>query len=111
MRFLVALIFGLATTLAHAHESRPVYLEIKEIQPETYQVLWKIPAGGIMKGQLYPVFPKACQTKFTGGENYSHALVRKQIMTCDGGLSGKKISVHGLDINIGISALVRIFSF
>ncbi len=31
---------------AAAHEMRPGYLEIRETRPETYDVLWKVPAQG-----------------------------------------------------------------
>ena len=31
---------------ALAHEMRPGYLEIRESAPETYEVLWKVPARG-----------------------------------------------------------------
>jgi len=61
-----------------------------------------------MRGKLYPVFPPSCSGKLTGGADYSHAAIRKQILNCEGGLAGKTISIHGLDMNLGISALVRI---
>jgi len=92
----------------HAHESRPVYLEINEVQPEIFQTVWKIPAGGIMRGELYPVLPSNCQIKTTGGANYSHALIRKQHMSCPGGLAGKTVSINDMELNLGISALVRV---
>ena len=29
-----------------AHEVRPAYLELRQTAPETYDVLWKVPARG-----------------------------------------------------------------
>jgi hydrogenase/urease accessory protein HupE len=103
---LIFLLF--ATTSLIAHESRPFLLEIKEIQSDTYSVLWKSPEGGLMKGKLYPVFPASCAEKTSANSDLSYARVSNQLLYCEGGLAGKSISVHGLDLNIGISAFVRI---
>lgn len=105
---LLLLFLLFATTSVIAHESRPFLLEIKEIQSDTYSVLWKSPEGGLMKGKLYPVFPKSCAEKTSAASDLSYARVSNQLLYCEGGLAGKSISVHGLDLNIGISAFVRI---
>lgn len=39
---------------ASAHEVRPAYLELSQTGPETYDVLWKVPARG--EGMNLPVF-------------------------------------------------------
>jgi hydrogenase/urease accessory protein HupE len=98
----------LASTNVLAHESRPVLLELEEIQADTYRVLWKNPERGLMKGRLYPVFPPSCTEKTTVTSDLSYARVNNQLIYCEGGLAGKIISVHGLDLNVGISAFVRI---
>ena len=105
--FLV-LISGLLSASAFAHESRPILLEIKEIQLNTFSVLWKSPAGGLMRGDLYPVYPESCRSKNIAAADYSYANVKKYILHCNDGLAGKTISIHKLDRNIGISALARI---
>lgn len=61
-----------------------------------------------MKGRLYPVFPESCTEKTTSADNLSYARVSNQLLYCEEGLAGKRIKVHGLDLNIGISAFVRI---
>jgi hydrogenase/urease accessory protein HupE len=91
-----------------AHENRPVLVEISEIQPSIYSVLWKIPEGGLMKGKLYPVFPTACEIRGNAETELAYARVNKQIIHCDGGLAGKTIGVHDLDLNVAISAFVRV---
>ena len=37
---------GPPLALAHAHETRPGYLEIKETEPNRYDVLFKVPRYG-----------------------------------------------------------------
>ena len=105
---MIILLLVSATTSLHAHESRPVLVELEEIQVDTYSILWKSPEGGLMKGKLYPVFPDSCKGKSTDVTDFSYARVSQQLLYCEGGLAGKTISVHGLDLNIGISAFVRI---
>ena len=34
---------------ALAHEIRPAYLQVREIEPEVYDFLWKTPARGDMR--------------------------------------------------------------
>ena len=46
-RLLLALgFFFVAVTVSQAHELRPGYLELRETQPETFDVIWKVPAKG-----------------------------------------------------------------
>ena len=45
----LAFVFARAT---HAHEVRPGFLELRETAPETYSVLWKHPAGGVVCRRL-----------------------------------------------------------
>jgi hypothetical protein len=46
VRWLVVLGCSLAGFTGLAHELRPAYLELKEVEAETYEVLWKVPARG-----------------------------------------------------------------
>ena len=53
-----------------AHEMRPAYLEIREISPDTYDVLWKVPArGGTERLRLDPKFADDAEvlTEVVGG--------------------------------------------
>ncbi len=43
-----------------AHEVRPGYLELREVSPGRYEVLWKHPTGGETRITLTPVFPAEC---------------------------------------------------
>ena len=45
---------------AYAHESRPGYLELREVSAGHYEVLWKQPAVGELVLRLNPIFPDSC---------------------------------------------------
>ena len=54
---LCLLILGPMLTTGNAHEMRPGYLEIRESETNTYDVLWKVPAlGDNMRLGLYVRF-------------------------------------------------------
>src|SRR5436305_1405814 len=82
---------------AYAHEVRPGYLELQQTAPETWSVLWKVPALGDMRLAIYPQLPEACapvseQVVFqTDG-----AHVERTSIACKGGLAGHEISIRGL---------------
>ena len=48
---------------ADAHEVRPGFLELREIGPETYHLLWKKPAGGEVEISIAPLIPKQCRSR------------------------------------------------
>jgi hypothetical protein len=103
----VALVVALAGT-AHAHETRPGYLELRESDPATYALLWKRPTGGEVEIQIAPVVPEGCrlttpdQQQLTPG-----AVVVRGTLQCRGGLAGKTLRVAGLETTI-TDVLVRI---
>jgi hypothetical protein len=102
-----ALVAALAGT-AHAHETRPGYLELRESDPATYALLWKRPTGGEVEIQIAPVVPEGCrlttpdQQQLTPG-----AIVVRGTLQCRGGLAGKTLRVAGLETTI-TDVLVRI---
>jgi hypothetical protein len=93
---------------AHAHETRPGYLELRESGPATYALLWKRPTGGEVEIQIAPVVPDGCrlttpdQQQLTPG-----AVVVRGTLQCRGGLAGKTMRVAGLETTI-TDVLVRI---
>ena len=48
---------------APAHEMRPAYLDIREMRPDEFAVLWKVPALGDMRLSLYARLPGTCRPK------------------------------------------------
>jgi len=93
------LIVGLLPILADAHEMRPGYLEIRESAPDTYDVLWKVPAlGDDMRLGLYLRFDDDVRTitepvaGFLGGAHTQRLRIQR-----DGGLTGTLVTIDGLD--------------
>ena len=83
---------------ATAHEVRPAYLELRQIAPDTYDVLWKVPArGDDRRLGIYVRFPSdakelSAPRGFFGGNAY---IERWRIQRA-GGLDGQSIHIDGL---------------
>ena len=84
-----------------AHESRPAYLELKEIVPGRYDVLWRTP---LWSGMRLPL-----ALKFSDGvrditkpalQELPDSLVERRLIEADGGLAGKRITIDGLSATI-----------
>jgi hydrogenase/urease accessory protein HupE len=104
----VALVLFGCVRSAAAHEARPGYLELRQTDAESYQVLWKQPAQGEMFLHLAPVFPEGCSfSAGIGSQLTPGALLTRGTMTCHGGLAGKTIRVDGLQATM-TDVLVRV---
>ena len=96
------------TTLAAAHEVRPGYLELREISPGVFSVLWKKPARGDLILKIDPVFPTGCAIVGIGSEEIrGGAYVARATLQCEDGLSGKTIEIAGLRATL-TDVLVRL---
>ncbi|PQA89584.1 HupE/UreJ family protein [Hyphococcus luteus] len=98
--FLFAVMIGVIAPAA-AHEVRPAYLQIREIEPSTYDILWKTPAQGDMRLALNVVLPPDCRnlseprlTPVNG------AAIERWRTVCKGGLPGKKIIIENLETSL-----------
>jgi hydrogenase/urease accessory protein HupE len=92
----------------YAHEVRPGYLELRQMDVEAYAVLWKVPAVGEMRLSLHPLFPENCRsvgkvTSYRGHDSYAERLS----IACPGGLNGRTIAIDGLAATM-TDVLVRI---
>ena len=109
-RFLAPLLLALccAPPAAHAHESRPAYLEIKETTPGQFSVLWRtpvlsgmpLPVGLTMPGDVKNVKEPTVQ------ELTDSLVERRWIDAGPNGLAGKRIEFPGLALTI-TDVLVR----
>ncbi len=95
--------------IASAHEVRPAYLELRETAPDTYDILWKVPArGGDERLAIYVRLPPDAEQLAeprgisAGGAYLDRWRVRRQ-----GGLAGQTISIDGLAAS-GTDVLVRV---
>jgi hydrogenase/urease accessory protein HupE len=79
-----------------AHEVRPAFLEIREVAPDTFDVLWKVPARGEYRLGLHVRLPKECSGAPQHGSFVGGAFVERWQAKCPGGLVGREISIDGL---------------
>lgn len=104
--YLVALLMIFGTFCAvgtSAHEIRPAYLKITELNDKTeYSMIWKQPLREGRPVPIEPVFPSVCREVSRGlGENTGLALVKRWKMDCGAsGLQDQSISISGLDNNL-----------
>jgi len=99
----------LLATAVRADEIRPAYLQLTDVQPDVYQVLFKVPARGDDQYlDLKVVFDPSVQASgdtvagFAGG-----ALLRRWTVSRDGGLAGAHISMEGRAA-VSTETLVRV---
>jgi hydrogenase/urease accessory protein HupE len=95
---LLVLAGALLTPAAQAHEVRPGYLELRQTAPDTYDLLFKLPARGEeFRLALYLDLPEGThdvatpRALFSGG-----AYVERRTIRRDGGLNGQTIGIEGL---------------
>jgi len=92
-----------------AHELRPAYLQLREVSPNTFDVLWKVPArGDYLRLGLYVRLPETCRNvteprAFMTGSAY----VERWRVVADEGLAGAVVSVDGLSSTL-TDVLVRV---
>jgi hydrogenase/urease accessory protein HupE len=92
-----------------AHEVRPAVLEIKEIHPGQYNVLWRTP---LLSGQRLPVvlqFPDDVRNiNDPIVQELSDSLIERRVIEPAGGtLAGKRVEFVGLQLTI-TDVLVRV---
>ncbi len=111
MRQLVGLMLVLLAAAfapaASAHEIRPAFLQIREVEPNVYDFLWKTPAQGEMRLALNIIAPPECvntgepRDAMVGG-----AVIERWRARCEGGLVGKKLEIENLSHTL-TDAIVR----
>jgi hydrogenase/urease accessory protein HupE len=109
--FLLGFVASMVGAAAQAHEVRPGYLELRQTAPDTYDVLFKVPAlGAEYRLGLYLSLPEDTQdvvpsrTTFAGG-----AHVERRTVKHPGGLIGQRIAIDGLSTTF-TDVLVRLES-
>lgn len=105
LMLLTALLCPLA---CQAHEVRPAYLELRELQPGEFAVLWKTPMRGEMRLALAPAFSGSTEnltpvaTRESGG-----AAVQTWRIKTNEPLRGQSLRIQGLEATM-TDALARI---
>ncbi|MGA7273635.1 MAG: HupE/UreJ family protein [Candidatus Udaeobacter sp.] len=105
--YLIPWIIAFAST-AHAHESRPAYLEIDETAPGRYDVLWRTP---VYAGMRLPIALKFSEGVSNVTEpavrELPDSLVERRIIKVNDSITGKRIDFVGLQATI-TDVLVRV---
>src|SRR5690348_12887075 len=92
---------------ALAHEIRPAFLQVREIELNTYDFLWKTPARGDMRLALNVIQPAECaNVSEPRATLLDDAVVARWRATCEGGLVGKALAVENLSQTL-TDAIVR----
>src|SRR5690606_8061358 len=90
-----------------AHEIRPAYLQIDQVGPDRYEVLWRTP---LFSGKRLPValrFPAGVRNVTEPAERMlPDSIVERRVIEAPGGLAGSRIDLVGLQATI-TDALVR----
>jgi hydrogenase/urease accessory protein HupE len=109
LTFLLA-VFTLLGTAA-AHEVRPAYLELRETEPGTFDVLWKVPARGEnLRLGVYVSLPEGAKTLGEPRALFAdNAYLERWRFKRDGGILGQTIGIDGLS-STRIDTLVRFTS-
>lgn len=105
---LIGIVLSLCGALVHAHEVRPAYLQLTEVDSEhaRYHVLWKQPIVQDRRLPIDPVFPDHCEvTDLAPPEVTSAALLYHWQTACD--LSEASIHINGLSVTL-TDVLVRL---
>jgi hydrogenase/urease accessory protein HupE len=88
----------LLSSSALAHEVRPAYLELRQTEPETYGVLWKVPGRGEnLRLGIYVELPPGCTNLIEPRASMvNNAYSERWTAKCAGGLTGSTINIAGL---------------
>ena len=101
LALLATIVTLVAAPLAAAHELQPGFLELKEVAPGRYDVLWKLPSLGEasdVRMPLAPIFPDTCrQLGDARTERSGTAWVFTARLDCKGGLAGRTLAIEGLE--------------
>jgi hypothetical protein len=108
MLLLMAVLVMSGVYPARAHELRPGYLEVRQTGPETFAMLWKVPALGDLRLGLHLRLPDNCTPRSEPLRiQTADAYTERTTLTCPGGLEGRGIAVDGLTATL-TDVLVRL---
>ena len=101
LALLATIVTLVAAPLAAAHELQPGLLELKEVAPGRYDVLWKLPSLGEasdVRMPIAPIFPETCrQLGDARTERAGTAWIFTARLECKGGLTGQTLAIEGLE--------------
>jgi hypothetical protein len=105
-RALAVLVLALAALAlpSHAHESRPLYVEVQEEAPARFRVRWRTP-GSVPEFNLPDVqLAPGCTP---GGPMLGARDVRQRTFVCPDGLTGTSVLIRYAVFNPSVTSLIR----
>ena len=109
IRPLLALALLVFTGLAGADVFKPAYLQLTQVDRNTYEVMWKLPAldeSTVLK--LKPRFPEGTRNLSEPQSVFAEGMaVKRWRISVPDGLNGKSIGIDGLAAT-GTDAIVRV---
>jgi len=108
-KLLLLLLLALPAAPAAAHEARPAYLQLHEIDAETYDAFWKVPGlGEDRRLAIHVQFASGTNTVGTPSVSFANnAFLQRWRVHRDGGFDGSAIRIEGIEATL-TDALVRI---
>jgi hydrogenase/urease accessory protein HupE len=108
---LLAVLGVLASQPARSDELRPGYLELRQTAPDTFDLLFKIPARGEnLRLAVYLKLPEGTQDVRAPRASFGDgAYVERRTVRRDGGLAGHAVIIEGLSATL-TDVLVRVES-
>jgi hydrogenase/urease accessory protein HupE len=93
-----AILFLLFLSPAYAHEVRPAYLELRQTEADSYDVLWKVPAhGDNMRLGIHVEFPSGTTEVTPPRTSFANnASIERWTVKREGGLAGGEVNIDGL---------------
>jgi hydrogenase/urease accessory protein HupE len=100
--WLISFFFLFMVSSANAHEVRPAYLEIKELETGLFDIRWKTPLKGSMRLKIDPRLPDHFKIVSPPEvQVLSDAIVKHwQIQSDSGSFDGETITIEGLNTTI-----------
>lgn len=93
---LLCALVGLFPAGVQAHEVRPGYLQLREIDSRNYDVLFKVPAKADRRLELFARLPESCRGTEPTARFSRGAYIERWAATCDRGLVGHRVEIAGL---------------
>lgn len=99
--------------MVHADDSRPLYVEITEVETNTYTLQMKIPPTIPVSNQPTVAFPSDCvevrdpRLLGTARDRTKGRAGGQRCYACEDGLSGREISIHYPGYTPSVSSLIK----
>ena len=95
------------SSFVRAHEVRPAFFSMTQINDSTFQVVWKLPAMGNAIPKIYPILPDNWIINNEKANLLPGNLRQNYLLQIEGQLGGNKIYFEGLEKTL-IDVLVSI---